>query len=118
MRLMLKLSNGLLERGLIPDPLIRFGIKGLLKDKLREEENLDALSSSNQRKAELIAQLISSPIAVNTREANEQHYEIPSEFFELIMGKHMKYSCGLWREGVVDIDTSEEDMLRLTVQRA
>ncbi len=118
MRLMLKLSNGLLEKGLIPDPLIRFGIKGLLKDKLREEANLDALSSPDQRKAELIAQLIASPIAVNTREANEQHYEMPTEFYQLVMGKHMKYSCGLWKEGVLDLDTSEQDMLALTVERA
>lgn len=118
MRTMLKLSNRLLEKGLIPDPLIRFGIKGLLKDKLREEAILDTRSSAQQRKKELIAQLISSPIAVNTREANEQHYELPTEFFKLVMGKHMKYSCGFWKDVTTDFNTSEEDMLEITVQRA
>ena len=118
MRAMFKLSNRLLEKGFIPDPLIRFGIKGLLKDKLQEEARLVASSSSEQRKKELIAQLISSPIAVNTREANEQHYELPTEFFKLIMGKHMKYSCGFWKDPTTDFDASEEDMLEITVQRA
>lgn len=118
MRTMLKLSNRLLEKGLIPDPLIRFGIKGLLRDKLKEEMNLDARSGSEHRKRELIAKLISSPIAVNTREANKQHYELPTEFFKLIMGRHMKYSCGFWKDTTTDFDASEKDMLEITVQRA
>jgi cyclopropane-fatty-acyl-phospholipid synthase len=112
-----QLTNRLLEKGLIPDPLIRLGIRGLLKEKLDGEKRLQQAQGEN-RKAELIDFLKSSPIAVNTKEANEQHYELPSDFFELIMGKHMKYSCGFWNEGVRDFDTSEKDMLELTVDRA
>lgn len=117
MRAVLKMTNRLLEKGMIPDPLIRFGIRGLLRDKLKEEKDLQE-KTGHQRKAQLIQQLKSSPIAVNTREANEQHYELPTEFFQMIMGRHMKYSCGLWKEGVTDFNASEEDMLELTVQRA
>ena len=117
MRTILKISQGLLERNLIPDPIIRIGIRGLLQDKLNQENELKKEFGSKP-KMDLIEFLKSSPIAVNTREANEQHYELPTGFFQMIMGKHMKYSSGFWKEGVRDLDTSEEDMLALTVERA
>ncbi len=117
MRKIFNITQGLLERNIIPDPIIRVGIRGLLKDKLMEENHLKTKFGS-KRKKELIEFLKSSPIAVNTKEANEQHYELPTEFFQLVMGKHMKYSSGFWKEGVTDFDTSEEDMLALTVERA
>jgi hypothetical protein len=31
------------------------------------------------------------PVAVNTKEANEQHYEVPTEFYKLCLGKQLKY---------------------------
>lgn len=117
MKKMLNLSQALLERNMIPDFLIRIGIRRLLKAKLDEEQSLKK-QMGDKRKSDLIDFLKSSPIAVNTREANEQHYEMPTEFFELVMGKHMKYSCGLWQEGANDFDASEQDMLALTVERA
>ncbi len=40
MRTMLKISQGLLERNFIPDSIIRIGIRGLLKDKLNQENEL------------------------------------------------------------------------------
>ena len=66
----------------------------------------------------LIDELKASPIAVNTADANTQHYEVPTEFYTYCLGKHLKYSSGYWKDGVTDIDTSEEDMLWLTCERA
>ncbi len=117
MKILLKLSNRLLEKGLIPDPLIRIGIGALLRDTIKRERRLFKEMGAN-RKAQLVEFLKNSPIAVNTQEANEQHYEVPSDFFKLVMGKHMKYSSGYWKEGVTDFDQSEKDMLELTAQRA
>jgi len=31
------------------------------------------------------------PIAVNTEDANAQHYEVPTEFYQLVLGKRLKY---------------------------
>jgi len=45
---------------------------------------------------ELIGRLKWSLIAVNTPEANEQHYEVPAEFFRRVLGPHLKYGCSLW----------------------
>ena len=117
MRTVLRISQALLERNLIPDPIIRFGIRGLLQDKLDEEFKLKQKFPLTYY-SELVDFLRSSPIAVNTREANQQHYEMPTAFFQMVMGCHMKYSSGFWREGVGDLDTAEGDMLDLTVKRA
>ena len=31
--------------------------------------------------------------------ANEQHYEVPARFFELVLGPRLKYSSCLWEPG-------------------
>ena len=66
----------------------------------------------------LIDKLKASPIAVNTADANTQHYEVPTQFYQYCLGKNLKYSSGYWKPGVTDIDTSEDDMLALTCERA
>ncbi|MFY0652245.1 MAG: class I SAM-dependent methyltransferase [Cyclobacteriaceae bacterium] len=66
----------------------------------------------------LIKELKASPIAINTLEANEQHYEVPTEFYKLVMGKHLKYSCGFWKDKTITQDQSEKDMLEITCRRA
>ncbi len=107
----------LLERDLLPDPLVRFGIRRLLAQRLRDEDkgNPEAQQAHLQ---EFIERLRVSPIAVHTTDANEQHYEVPTEFFKLVLGRNMKYSSGYWREGITLLDRSEEDMLALTCERA
>lgn len=117
MKTLAETTQPLIEKGLIPDSLVRFGIRGLLKDKLKKEAVLEK-ASQGQRVKQLIAQLKQSPIAVNTADANEQHYELPTEFFQLVMGKYLKYSCGYWLDGVEDFTQSEADMLEITTQRA
>lgn len=109
--------NSLLEKNKIPDSLIRIGIRKLLKQRLRDE-NKGSVEAQQAHLMKLINELKSSPIAINTDEANEQHYEVPTEFYKYCLGKHLKYSSGYWKSGVSDIDTSERDMLELTCQRA
>ena len=65
-----------------------------------------------------VDQLRQSPIAVETKAANEQHYELPTKFFQFVLGKNLKYSSGYWKEGVNLLDESEEDMLTMTCERA
>ena len=109
--------SSLLEKDLLPDVALRSGIRGLLKQRLIDE-NKGTQDAQQEHFMKLIAELRNSPIAVNTQEANEQHYELPAEFFCKVLGKHLKYSSGYWKEGVSDIDTSEKDMLEMTCERA
>jgi cyclopropane-fatty-acyl-phospholipid synthase len=71
-----------------------------------------------QDKAALIEKLRQSPIAIYTDDPNWQHYEVPTRFFQLVLGRRLKYSCCYWPEGVDTLDQAEEAMLRLTCQRA
>ena len=111
------LALRLLERDVLPDWLIRIGIRRLLAERLRDER-CATLELQQQRLMKLIGQLKASPVALHTREANEQHYELPCEFFELVLGKHLKYSSCYYRPGVDSLDTAEHDMLALTCERA
>jgi len=109
--------DSLLEKNNIPDFLIRQNIRKLLEQRLKDEDrgNVEA----NQEKImKLIIELKDSPIAVNTVDANEQHYEVPTQFYQYCLGKHLKYSSGYWKEGINGIDTSERDMLEITCKRA
>lgn len=109
--------NKLLESNRIPDFLIRSGIRRLLKQRLRDENKGSEQAQRDHLNA-LVLELKSSPIAINTSEANEQHYEVPTEFYKYCLGKRLKYSSGFWKPGVSDIDISESDMLELTCLRA
>ena len=117
MKKLFKLSQGLLEQNILPDFVIRWGIRELLKQKLREERK-DAIEFGHERFIRLVQKLKAGPIALSTQRANEQHYELPTEFFKLCLGKHLKYSSAYWRNGVVDLDQAEADMLAITCERA
>ncbi len=109
--------TSLLEKNTLPDFALRAGIRNLLKQRLIDE-NKGNPEAQQEHFMKLIAELRSSAIAVNTVDANQQHYEVPADFFVRVLGKHLKYSSGYWKDGVTDIDTSERDMLELTCQRA
>ncbi len=107
----------LIEANKVPDFLLRQGIRKLLAQRLADE-NKGGVEAQQAHLMTLIGQLKASPIAVNTAEANVQHYEVPTQFYQYCLGKNLKYSSGYWKDGVTDIDTSEDDMLELTCKRA
>jgi cyclopropane-fatty-acyl-phospholipid synthase len=114
---MTSLAYRLLERDLLPDWLIRVGIRRLLEARLREEDR-GSPEAQQAHFMQLVEQLRSSPVAIATREANEQHYEVPSAFFDLVLGRHLKYSCCHYPPGITSLDEAEAGMLRLTCERA
>jgi cyclopropane-fatty-acyl-phospholipid synthase len=111
------LSHSLLERNLLPDPLIRYGIRRLLADRLREERK-DDVEAQQAHLMNLVERLRQSPVAIATREANEQHYELPCEFFERVLGPNLKYSSCYFDPGVTSLEEAEARMLALTCARA
>jgi len=107
----------LAEKGVIPDALIRRGIRLLNRRRLKNEEAHYSVVE-NKKKSSFIHQLRLSPIAFHPDKPNEQHYELPPEFFMHILGKRMKYSCSLWSDGIQSLYQAEESMLDLTCRRA
>jgi cyclopropane-fatty-acyl-phospholipid synthase len=107
---MIDLGLTLAERGMLPLPVLRAGVRTLLRQRLRELEQHDD--------GEFAAALRRSPVAVETDKANEQHYEVPVEFYQLVLGSHRKYSAGYWPEGVGTLDDAERAALELVCERA
>ncbi len=107
----------ILERDVVPDRLIRMGIRRRLADRLLRSRR-GSVEEAHDRLRELIGSLRESPIAIHTEDANAQHYEIPPRFFELILGKHLKYSSAYFGPGTQDLDDAEAEMLRRYEERA
>lgn len=105
------------ERGWLPDRCIRFGIQRLLARRLRQEAGRTP-AARQQQLQQLVTQLRSSPVALHTELANRQHYEVPAEFFQYVLGPRLKYSCGWWEGPQSDLAAAEEAMLRISCQRA
>jgi|SRR5579871_126531 len=105
-----------LERDLLPDWLIRFGIRRLLSTRLREEQQ-GGVETQAGRLMTIVEQLRRSPIAIHPTAANEQHYEVPAEFYRHVLGPNMKYSCALW-EGASGLEEAELAMLDRACRRA
>ncbi len=105
------------ESGALPDFLIKKGIAHLCKERLRWAKKMasEALEVHNQ---DWVKQLKNSPIALVPEKANEQHYEVPPGFFEIVLGRNLKYSCGYWDKAVNNIDASEDRMLEISSKRA
>ncbi|WP_020406044.1 SAM-dependent methyltransferase [Hahella ganghwensis] len=105
------------EKGWMPDTLIRFGIRRLCQERLRDESRIVKQSEgeSYQRRLE---SLRDSPIAIETEAANEQHYEVPAAFYELVLGSHLKYSSCWWDEATDSLNDAERAMLEIYGKRA
>jgi len=111
------LAYQMTEKGLLPDSLVRHGIRRLLTRRLEDIQANDAESISLHQQA-FIDAMDQSPIALLTEKANEQHYEVPADFFNIVLGDRLKYSCGYWDESVSNIHQSEEKALQLTCEHA
>jgi cyclopropane-fatty-acyl-phospholipid synthase len=114
---MLGVLIDLMERGYLPDPTIRWGVRRLCRQRLAP---FRSLSTSELRKItrDFARELRESPVAIATKEANEQHYEVPARFYELVLGPHLKYSCAFWSETCLDLAMAEREALEITMARA
>ena len=101
----------LLEKNLLPDWLVRVGIRRLLAQRIREEE-------ARYDRAAYVADLKTRALAEQTAAANEQHYEVPTAFYQRCLGRRLKYSGCLYPTGRETLDEAEELMLALYAERA
>ncbi len=107
----------LMEKGFWPDPVIRLKIRANLARKLRFERR-GGIEAQQEAIRAFIREMDGSPLALDTAEANEQHYELPTAFFQLCLGPRLKYSGAHWPPGVDTLAAAEEAMLALSGERA
>ena len=113
----MKLIMYLIENGLIPDVLIRFGIRYLVAQRLQEESKKFSSNEKDQKEC-FVSEMTESSIAINTADANSQHYELPAEFFNLVLGGHNKYSGCLWNQDIETLTDAETESLKIYCERA
>ena len=105
------------ERGLVPDFLIRAGIRNLCRKRLQQCKHDDC--EANAELAEkYIVDSDASPMAVLTEKANQQHYEVPAEFYRHALGKNLKYSSCYYDSNTKSLDDAEDRALALTCEHA
>jgi cyclopropane-fatty-acyl-phospholipid synthase len=109
--------QSILDRNIVPDFALRIGIRHLLSRRLSEEQQKE-VATGDTYKTDFVEMLKASPIALSTRTANEQHYEVPDDYFKLVLGSHLKYSSGYWASGCHSLEDAESAMLALTCERA
>ena len=105
------------ERGLLPDAVLRAGIRSLMRERLHEIHAADPAAAAADCDA-FVEALRGADVALLTDKANEQHYEVPAEFFGGVLGPHRKYSSCWWPSGVETLESAEAASLAATCERA
>ena len=105
------------EQGYVPDAVIRHGIRRLLAQRLHDIQSTDCETMAMAQQ-QFIADMQTADIAVMPEKVNEQHYELPSAFFDSVLGPSRKYSCCYWPEGVTELAQAETAALIKTCERA
>jgi cyclopropane-fatty-acyl-phospholipid synthase len=105
------------EQGLVPDSVIRHGIRRLCRTRLEEIAEADCEAEA-EAEAAFMSAMSQGPVAPLPELANTQHYEVPAAFFDQVLGPERKYSCCHWPEGVDDLAGAEASALALTCARA
>ncbi len=86
----------------LPDGVRRAAVRMLVEGARR---NLaDAPADAD---AAFARDMATHPIAEHTKAANDQHYELPAEFFQRVLGPHLKYSCCLYPTGEETLGEAE-----------
>jgi len=105
------------EQGLVPDAVIRAGIRRLCKQRLVEIHAGDAEAASAAFE-EFVVHMNAAELAPLPHKANEQHYEVPAAFYAAALGEHRKYSSCYWPQGISNLDDAEAVALAATCERA
>ena len=107
----------LVEKGILPDCVVKWGIRRLLAERLRLEDK-GSMEANLRALHRFIGELKQSPVAIATDKANEQHYELPPGFFLEVLGPRLKYSSCYWEDDTPGLKVAEDLMLDLTCARA
>lgn len=96
----------------VPDVVSRAVINSLVTRTDR------ALTSERGDAAAFARAMAERPIAQHTGAANAQHYEVPTAFFEQVLGPRRKYSSCYYRSPQDGLAEAEETALALTADHA
>lgn len=96
----------------LPDRLTRAGIAVLVG-----RTNRKLARGGGEIEGDFAAAMTRHPITMHAAAANAQHYELPPDFFRLVLGPRLKYSCCLY-DGTATLAEAEERALAETATHA
>ena len=108
---MISIGIYLTERGYVPEFVLRWFIRRFSLTRLVEAD-------SHESKQLVINGLKTGPIAENTLDANDQHYEVPANYFKSVLGPRLKYSCCWFDNNQSTLEEAEIKMMELYIKRA
>lgn len=106
-------ATRLVEQTPLPDFVTNLGVQFLVG---RTRKRLELFPAQCAR--DFVRDMEGYPIAAHSDTANQQHYELPPEFFALALGPHRKYSCCLYPKGDETLAEAELLALRETAEHA
>ena len=102
---------------LIPDFILRFAMRSQIDNDISRFKLLSSEELIHQ-KLNFVRELKAMGIAIEQKKANDQHYEVPDEFYQLVLGPYLKYSSGFWPNQSTTLAESEINMLEMYCERA
>ena len=96
-----------------PDPIRRAAVDWLVGRQRKE-----LMRAAPDAEAAFAEDMARRAIAEHTEAANQQHYELPARFFELVLGPKLKYSSCLYEGGARSLATAEDVALAETCEHA
>lgn len=108
---MMNLGLAMAEAGWLPDAIVRLGIRRIVQARSNQLKKLgcEAVQEANH---EFVQACRRSPVALSTQESKQQHYEVPTEFFQYVLGPHLKYSCSYWDKSTQTLEQAETQALQ------
>lgn len=114
---MMNLGLAMAEGGWLPDAIVRLGIRRIVQARSKQLKKLGC-EAAQEAHHQFVEECRRSPVALSPQESNQQHYEVPTEFFQNVLGPHLKYSCSYWEPATVTLLQAEEQALKIYQDRA
>jgi len=105
------------EQGRVPDFVVRRGIRAVVRTRLNELQPANPAEAA-ERNERFVAHMDTAEVAPVPALANQQHYELPPEFFGAVLGPQRKYSCCLFADAATTLEAAEVAALTVTCERA
>ncbi|KAH7360354.1 SAM-dependent methyltransferase [Rhexocercosporidium sp. MPI-PUGE-AT-0058] len=107
----------IIDGGYIPQTIAKMVVRQVVRMRHAEPSGKSLTEATNE-KMKYVAKLKTLPIAIETKAANTQQYEVGTGIFAAFLGPRMKYSCSLFSTGSETLAEAESAMLQQYLPRA
>ena len=92
MNLLTHILRKSIELGLVPESILRFSLALWNRERLKRL-SLGDVEAQHEAYRRLLRTLSQSPIVMNASDLGDDPVELPPRFFQLVLGRQMKFGC-------------------------